>query len=329
MSSWADNLPPAAPEPPSDEEARILAQDGVRTHVDVVERCDAQLMQLLGCSPARVKRLRAAAAQRLAPTSARALLATAERHVASGCGPLDRALGGGARRGSLTEFVGRAGAGKTQCCFALAAACAAAGHAVVYVDTESTFRGKRLWQIAEARGAAGTATDLLRRVHVLRPGSAAELLAVLERGDVLQRAAESGARLCVLDSVAAIARGDFAGRADLVDRQKWLARAAAALKRVAVEADVAVVVSNHVMADFKADGASAEDAVTPALGLTWHHAVTTRVLLDAAPPRAGVERRARSASVVKSPAVAPAPFAYAVGAAGVVGADEGDGGDGS
>ena len=37
------------------------------------------------------------------------------------------------------------------------AACAAAGHAVVYVDTESTFRGKRLWQIAEARGAAGTA----------------------------------------------------------------------------------------------------------------------------------------------------------------------------
>ncbi|KAH8047251.1 ATPase [Aureococcus anophagefferens] len=207
--------------------------------------------------------------------------------------------GGGAFLGGGAAAAARRRLGV--CCFALAAACAAAGHAVVYVDTESTFRGKRLWQIAEARRAAPT--DLLRRVHVLRPGSAAELLAVLERGDVLQRAAESGARLCVLDSVAAIACGDFAGRADLVDRQKWLARAAAALKRVAVEADVAVVVSNHVMADFKADGASAEDAVTPALGLT--------------------------ASVVKSPAVAPAPFAYAVGAAGVVGADEGDGGDGS
>ena len=58
--------------------------------------------------------------------------------------------------------------------------------------------------------------------------------------------------------------------------------------------------------------------MTPALGLTWHHAVNERVVLD----HAGGSRRAR---VAKSPSAADTGFAYAVAAAGVVAA-EGDGG---
>ena len=194
---------PEPPEPPTATEQRLLENEGVRSAVDLVERCDTQLIRILGCSPARVRRLRASAALCLVPKTAKALLEARERHVASGFAALDGALGGGARRGSVTEFVGRAGAGKTQCCLTLAAACAARGHAVVYVDTESTFRPKRLWQIAEANGCREDARDLLKRVHVLRPGGCGELLAVLERGDLLQRAQRAQARLCVLDSARA------------------------------------------------------------------------------------------------------------------------------
>ena len=58
--------------------------------------------------------------------------------------------------------------------------------------------------------------------------------------------------------------------------------------------------------------------VTPALGLTWHHAVTTRVLLDAAAPIAGAEQRKRTARVAKSPAVPDVPFEYQVGPGGML-----------
>lgn len=297
---------------PTALERKLLAADGVRTAVDLVERCDAQVAKILGADGARVAALRAAAGAHLVPVSARALLARGDRHVASGFGPFDAALGGGCRRGALTELVGRAGAGKTQVCHMLCAACAARGHASVYVDAEHTFRPERV------REMCGGDAGALERVYKMGVGGCGELLAALERGDVLAKVRATGARLCVLDSVAALARGDFVGRADLIERQRWLARAASALKRIAYEADVAVVVTNHVMADFTS-GDDAFDAVTPALGLTWYHAVTTRVVLDAAP-----DRGRRFATVAKAPdRPSGVEVDYAIGPAGLVDAAAG------
>ena len=85
---------------------------------------------------------------------------------------------------------------------------------------------------------------------MLRPRGGEELLQCLEGGDLLARALERRAALIVVDSVAAAARGDFARRGDLADRQRFLARVATSLKRVATEASAAVVCTNHVMADF-------------------------------------------------------------------------------
>ena len=85
------------------------------------------------------------------------------------------------------------------------------------------------------------------------PQNREELLAALETGVVEERARQARAALVVVDSVAAAARGGTSsGRSDLIDRQRWLARAAAALKRVACGANCAVVVTNHVMADLRA-----------------------------------------------------------------------------
>ena len=117
--------------------------------------------------------------------------------------------------------------------------------------------------------------------------------------------------MVVVDSVAA--RGSVFRKIDLIDRQRWLARAAAALKKVACGANCAVVVTNHVMADLRAqDGC---DAVTAALGFTWHHAVNVRVMLDHVNGR-------RTGRVEKSCADAESAFTYGIGPAGLMEAVE-------
>ena len=184
-------------------------------------------MRQLDKSPSQIQELRSTGAP--VPQTARALRDASSIPVASGFEALDQALGGGVSRGRVTELVGRAGAGKTQGCLTLAAACASRGEAMVYVDTEGSFRAQRLWQVAEARGATNS-EELLQRVHVLRPQNREELLAALETGVVEERARQARAALVVVDSVAAAARGGTSsGRSDLIDRQRWLARAAAAL----------------------------------------------------------------------------------------------------
>ena len=273
---------------------------------------DTQLMRQLDKSPSQIQELRSNAPAPM-PQTARALRDASTEPVASGFDALDQALGGGVSRGRVTELVGRAGAGKTQGCLTLAAACAARGEAMVYVDTGGSFRAQRLWQVAEARGASNS-EELLQRVHVLRPQNREELLAALETGVVEERARQARAALVVVDSVAAAARGGTSsGRSDLIDRQRWLARAAAALKKVACGADCAVVVTNHVMADLRAqDGC---DAVTAALGFTWHHAVNVRVMLDHVNGR-------RTGRVEKSCADAESAFTYGIGPAGLMEAVE-------
>ena len=275
---------------------------------------DTQLCRQLDASPADVQRQRAAAPAPVART-ARELRDAAAEPVASGFEALDAALGGGVARGRVTELVGRAGAGKTQGCLTLTASCAAKGDAIVYVDTEGSFRAQRRWQVAEARGATDADT-LLQRVSVLRPANREELLAALETGVVEERARQAGASLVIIDSVAAAARGgsNAGGRMELIERQRWLAKAAAALKRVAHNSNCAVVVTNHVMADFKAPDGT--DAVTAALGFTWHHAVNVRVVLDHA------HGKYRTARVAKSCADGETAFAYAIGAAGLMAAGE-------
>ena len=116
------------------------------------------------------------------------------------------ALGGGVSRGRVTELVGRAGAGKTQGCLTLAAACASRGDAMVYVDTEGSFRAQRCGRSRKLE-ARPIREELLQRVHVLRPQNREELLAALETGVVEERARQARAALVVVDSVAAAARG--------------------------------------------------------------------------------------------------------------------------
>lgn len=65
----------------------------------------------------------------------------------TGCTALDALLGGGLRRGALTELCGGSATGKTQLAMLAAAAAAARGASVVYVDSANSFSARRMAQL--------------------------------------------------------------------------------------------------------------------------------------------------------------------------------------
>jgi RAD51-like protein 1 len=107
-----------------------------------------------------VERLATRAAPRL--KNAEELLLSRERarsFFPLGLPSVDGSLGGGLSRGTLTEVVGPAGAGKTQLCLMLAAMAGlpeglgglGEGTGVLYLDTERKFAAERLVEIAQNR----------------------------------------------------------------------------------------------------------------------------------------------------------------------------------
>jgi hypothetical protein len=72
-------------------------------------------------------------------TTSLARQAGAEERAATGVTPLDEALGGGFRRGHLSEIVGARSSGRTTLMCAIAAAAIARGEIVAFVDTHDRF----------------------------------------------------------------------------------------------------------------------------------------------------------------------------------------------
>lgn len=106
---------------------------------------------------------------------------------------LDGALRGGIQFGGVTELVGPAGVGKSQCCFMLtlfAAVPRSLGGlegAAMYIDTEGKFSSQRLVQMArcrypEAYGAKEPLHAVLDRIMVVSPRTPEDLLRCLQVG---------------------------------------------------------------------------------------------------------------------------------------------------
>lgn len=184
---------------------------------------------------------------------------------------LDEAIGGGLRTKHLIEITGersviallscifsdpRSGAGKTQCLLTLLLAVQlpppqGLGQHAIYVTTEGALATLRLQQIISdhptLRALSKTSRPTLDAIHVV---SAKDLEAqdhILEYG--LPPAVRNyKAGLVVIDSIAANFRSDQGSSAakDLADRHTHLVRLGCALRKLAREEDIAVVVANQV-----------------------------------------------------------------------------------
>jgi len=174
-------------------------------------------------------------------------------YITTGSKNLDNLLGGrGVETGALTEADGGFGSGKTQLAHALAVNVqlpkergGAEGKAV-YIDTEGTFRPERIRQMSEGIGADPALA--LKNVFVARAFNSDHQILLLDKVGELIRNGEP-IRIVIIDSLTAHFRAEFAGRGMLADRQQKINRYLHNLMRMAEQFNLAVYVTNQVMAD--------------------------------------------------------------------------------
>jgi len=254
-------------------------------------------------------------------------------HLPTGLPILDGLLSGGLPSGTITEFTGPAGAGKTQFCITLSVIAAENGEGVLYIDTEGSFHARRLHEVASTRNPTLDETairNICARVSLIVARTGAELLQRLTQLETL--VIEHEARLVIIDSIAAAVRKEYHG-ARIKERQDMLSKEASLLKTIAEGVGIPIMVTNQITtqhtkektavdlrttsgAIVAADDPEPSEILTqrarmdrkhiiPALGNTWSHCVTTRVILHSM----GASRRL---VIAKSPSAPMAELGYCI-----------------
>ncbi|XP_040902499.1 DNA repair protein RAD51 homolog 3 [Toxotes jaculatrix] len=240
------------------------------------------------------------------------------RSIVTFSSQLDAALGGGLPVGKTTEICGAPGVGKTQLCLQLAVdvqvpqCFGGVGGQVIYIDTEGSFLLERVIDVAaaavrhcsllvednEQRVAMTTFTveTILSNIFLVRCHDYVELLAELHLlpGFLSDH---PRARLLVIDSVAF----PFRRFDDMSQRTRLLQGLAQQLVAMASRHHVAVVITNQMTTRLR----GSQSQLVPALGESWGHAPTIRLLLQWVGSQ-------RLAAVFKSPGHTDATVPYQI-----------------
>eukprot|EP01033_Poteriospumella_lacustris_P017433 gene17433-12466_t len=262
-----------------------------------------------------------------------------QRPIITFCKALDTMLGGGVSIGHVTEICGVPGIGKTQllCQFALNVQIPEVFHGLggetLFLDTEGTFFPERVAEMAH---------ELSKHLMKMAQHTAAQRGSHAHHTDLVRaqlQAAESMTMERFLTGIHVVRCHDTSDvhvflhhLTAFLSLHPALAALAQRLSEVAFQHNCAVVVSNHVTtriapattatatvagANVDIDSAtvvpassSTSSSLVPALGDTWAHAITTRLLLHwdhsgvyAMANHSQPQRRQRVATLVKSPAM--------------------------
>lgn len=217
-------------------------------------------------------------------------------YITTGSKNFDDLLGGkGVESRSITETFGAYGSGKTQLGLSLAVNAqlplekGGANGKCVFIDTEGTFRPSRIKQISEALGA--NPEKVLKNIFVARAFNSDHQMLLLERVSEMIKEGEP-IKLVIVDSLTAHFRAEYSGRGQLADRQQKLNRYIHDLMRLAEQHNLAVYVTNQVMAN---PAQMFGDPTTAIGGNIVGHASTYRIYL-----RRG-KKDSRVAKMIDSP----------------------------
>ncbi len=173
--------------------------------------------------------------------------------ITTGSKNLDNLLGGkGIETKAITEAYGAFGSGKTQLGLSLAVNVqlplekGGVNAKAVFIDTEGTFRPERIRQLAERYGA--NADKVLKNILVARAFNSDHQILLLDKINELIKDGEP-IKLIIIDSLTAHFRAEFSGRGQLADRQQRLNKYLHNLLKLAEQHNLAVYVTNQVMAD--------------------------------------------------------------------------------
>ena len=201
-------------------------------------------------------------------------------YITTGSKNFDELLGGkGVESRAITEMFGAYGSGKTQVGSTLAVNVqlpmtkGGVNGKCVFIDTEGTFRPVRIKQIAEGLGA--NPEKVLKNIFVARAFNSDHQILLLEKVSDMIKNGEP-IKLMIIDSLTAHFRAEYSGRGQLADRQQKLNKYLHDLMRIAEQHNLAVYVTNQVMAN---PAQMFGDPTTPIGGNILGHASTYRVYL--------------------------------------------------
>ncbi len=217
-------------------------------------------------------------------------------YITTGSKSFDALLGGkGVQSRAVTEAFGAFGSGKTQLGLTLSVRVqlpvesGGASGKCVFIDTEGTFRPSRVKQIAEGLGA--NAEKVLKNIFVARAFNSDHQILLLDKISEMIKNGEP-IKLLIIDSLTAHFRAEFSGRGQLADRQQKLNKYLHNLMKLAEQHNLAVYVTNQVMAN---PAQMFGDPTTAIGGHIVGHASTYRIYL-----RRG-KKDSRVAKLIDSP----------------------------
>ena len=231
--------------------AEKLASSGFDTVMAIAVATPGELVDASGVSEAVARKIINAARDGLDMGFQSGLEVLEKRNrmsqISLGASNLDQILGGGVHTGAITEFFGAYGSGKTQFGHMLAVQAIMEDPEayVVYIDTENTFRPGRIYQFAQGKGLEPE--KVLQQIKVARAfNSDHQMLLVDKAEELISQGLKI--KLIVVDSLTAHFRAEFVGRGTLAERQQKLNKHMHALSKLADIHNLAVYVTNQVMA---------------------------------------------------------------------------------
>lgn len=171
--------------------------------------------------------------------------------IKTGSKNLDSLLGGGIPTQAITETFGQFGSGKTQIGFQLAVNVqlpkerGGLGRGCLFIDSENTFSPTRIVSIA--RNLNLDPQKVLKNIFVSRAFNSDHQIFLVERAPEIIE--EKNIGLIIVDSLTSHFRADYVGRSELAERQQKLNKHLHQLQRLADAYNLAVYITNQVMAD--------------------------------------------------------------------------------
>ncbi len=172
--------------------------------------------------------------------------------ISTGSGALNDLIGGGIETQGLFEVFGEFGSGKSQLAHQLAVMVqlpvekGGLNGMCAFIDTENTFRPERIKQIAEAHGL--DPVKALKNIIVARAYSTDHQMLLAEKVGELIKQKQLPVKLIVVDSTMGLFRAEYTGRGTLANRQQKLNRHLHTLQRLADSHNLAIFLTNQVMA---------------------------------------------------------------------------------
>ncbi|RLE60826.1 MAG: DNA repair and recombination protein RadA [Thermoprotei archaeon] len=157
-------------------------------------------------------------------------------YISTGVRALDDLLDGGVEVGSITEFIGEFGAGKTQVCHQLAVMVqlprgqGGLAARALYIDTEGTFRPERIVQIARHRGLDPEKT--LENIIYARAYNSDHLISLLQHSINVGLLKEIG--LIIIDELTNLPRKEFLSSSERAEIYHKIVKSLKVLSRLGV-----------------------------------------------------------------------------------------------